>query len=366
MGVPLEIPRSFREADMDANRRSGTWTLRIRAIALAASCAAVLILLQLPAAAEMQGDDGTDRGRPPQVRVGMYLSDVPSVDLREGTFAFDAYLWLVWDASRFQSTGAADPGSSLPRSPADSYEVMGVHELDTTLVTSRPGYAAFRLQGKVRQQFDLERFPLDEHVLTIRIQDSESEIHKVLLVPDEQGSSARAIEIHGWKAGAFAPVSATETFSTNFGDPEIPVGSTTVYSSIDFQLPLMHDGWPYFFKLTAALFIATLVAMLAFLIRPTDLDPRFGLPIGALFAAVASNWMVSEALPDRSGLTLADWLHIASYVAIFLTLLLSVRSLALFEAGDEQGSKRFDRRCAAVMPLTYAVASVALVLLYQT
>lgn len=342
------------------------WTRMFRVAACAAASLAVL-LFSAPGARGAQEARGSsvDNG-PRQVSVGMYLSDVPSVDLRDGVFSFDAYLWFVWDKDRFRPTGEEDPTSPLPRSPADSFEVMGVHELVTERITSHAGYAAFRIQGKVRQAFDLERFPLDEHVLTVRIEDSENEIDKVQLVPDAKGSVARDFHVHGWKPGTFTAVSAVDRFSTNFGDPLIPAGSETVYSCVEFRLPLLHNGWPYFFKLTAALFIATLVAMLAFLIRPTDLDPRFGLPIGALFAAVASNWMVSEALPDRSGLTLADWLHIVSYVVIFLTLLLSVRSLVLFESGDEAGSRRFDQRCVRIMAVSYVAASVALVLMYKT
>jgi hypothetical protein len=310
--------------------------------------------------------DITEPASPPtEVSVGMYLSDVPGIDLRGGLFAFDAYLWLVWDPSKFQAIGEADPSSPLPRSPADTYELMGVHELDSTCASSRPGYAVFRIQGKVRQSFDLERFPLDEHVLTIRVQDSESEAHRVIFRPDDRGSVARGFDVHGWKPGQFSAIATSDVFETDFGDAELLTGSKAVYSCVEFQMPLLHDGWSYFFKLTAAMFIATLVALLAFLIRPINLDPRFGLPIGALFAAVASNWMVSEALPDRSGLTLADWLHILSYVAIFLTLLLSVRSLGLFEAGDEAGAKRFDRRCISVLAASYIVTSIALVVLYK-
>lgn len=343
-------------------------SLRNRLTACIAGCLAPLLWVLPHAGAAVAFPGAASQAASPQeVVVGMYLSDVPGIDLREGIFAFDAYLWFRWDPSKFQPTGGSSPESPLPRSPADTFEVMGVHDLkDKQCVTSTPGYAVFRLQGTVRQQFDLERFPLDEHVLTVRVQDAESEIHKVVLVPDAKGSVARDIDVHGWKAGAFEAVSTTDEFETNFGDVGLPTGSKAVYSCVEFRQPLLHDGWPYFFKLTAALFIATLVAMLAFLIRPSDLDPRFGLPIGALFAAVASNWMVSEALPDRSGLTLADWLHIVSYVAIFMTLLLSVRSLSLFEAGDEAGSRRFDRRCISVMAASYVAASIALVMLYQS
>jgi hypothetical protein len=301
-------------------------------------------------------------GKPRVVVVGMYLSDVPEVDLRAGFFAFDSYLWLRWNPDDFAPTGTShgDAGDR-PRSPADSYEVMGVHDLQTGEITSQPGYAVFRVQGKVRQQFDLVRFPLDEHVLSIRVQDADSEIHKVVYEPDAQNSVARGFHIHGWQAGAFQAVSSVDEFDTNFGDESLPTHNKSEYSCVAFELPLIHNSWPFFFKLTAALYIATLVAILAFLIRPIDLDPRFGLPIGALFAAVASQWMVSEALPDRSGLTLADWLHIASFIVIFLTLLLSVVSLHLYERGNEKGSARFDKSCGVFLVAAYALSCLVIV-----
>lgn len=156
-----------------------------------------------------------------------------------------------------------------------------------------------------------------------------------------------------------------DEFDTNFGDESLPTQHKSEYSCVAFELPLRHDSWPFFFKLTAALYIATLVSILAFLIRPIDLDPRFGLPIGALFASVASQWVLSEALPDRSGLTLADWLHIASFIVIFLTLLLSVASLHMYEHGNERQSVRFDKACAATLTVAYALACLVIVALYQ-
>lgn len=86
---------------------------------------------------------------PRAVTVGMYLSDVPEIDLRAGFFAFDAYLWLRWNAQQFAPTGAApEDVGDRPRSPADTYEVMGVHELQRTDITSRPGYVVFRIGAR--------------------------------------------------------------------------------------------------------------------------------------------------------------------------------------------------------------------------
>lgn len=303
---------------------------------------------------------------PPVARdvvVGMYLRDIPEVDLRTGVFAFDAYLWFRWKPEEFLAIGApsGDGGDGPPRAPSDSFEVMGVHELQTTPVSSRPGYAVFRVQGKIRQSFDLGRFPLDDHVLEIRVEDAESELHRVRYVPDVEGSTAGELTLHGWGTTPLRVVSGSEEFATNFGDLDLPTGTKSVYSSVTFQVGINHDGLAYFAKLTCTAFIATVLAALALLIRPSDVDPRFGLPVGGLFAAVASEWVVSESLPDRSGLTLADWVHVASFLVIFLVVLVSVISLRTYESGREVTSGRIDRLAFWTVLPAYGVSCVLIV-----
>jgi len=81
------------------------------------------------------------------------------------------------------------------------------------------------------------------------------------------------------------------------------------------------------------LFVATGIAFLAFFIRPTDLDLRFGLGVGAIFAAVASQYVVSSSLAATHVLTMADFLHILAFVFIFLSLVESTVSPHLYTTG---------------------------------
>ena len=131
-----------------------------------------------------------------------------------------------------------------------------------------------------------------------------------------------------------------------------------------FELGINHDGIAYFAKLTCTAVIGTVLATLALLIRPSDVDPRFGLPVGGLFAAVASEWVVSESLPDRSGLTMADWIHVASFLVMFLVVLVSVFSLRHFEAGREDTARRIDRLAFLALVPAFASSCVLIVWLW--
>lgn len=343
--------------------RAGVW----RARATSAQCCVMAVVIAAlaafcPPAPGLPAAQGAPLEEGRKVVVGMYLRDVPDVDLRAGTYSFDAYLWFRWDPSQFQAIGGGDGvAATLPRAPVDCYELVGVNEVEATVVGSRPGYAAVRVQGSVEQAFDLSRFPLDDHVLRLRVEDAENEIHLVRYVPDVEGSTNGPISLQGWRVAHLTTEQGEVRFDTNFGDLELPTHVSSVYSVATFTIEIFHDGFAYFIKLTSAAMIATALALVALAICPSGFMDRFSLPIGALFTTVGSEWVVSSALPDRSGLTLADAIHLVSFVAIFLVVVVSVFSLRAFEGGRQEDSRRIDRTAARLLVPGYVLACALVV-----
>jgi hypothetical protein len=117
----------------------------------------------------------------------------------------------------------------------------------------------------------------------------------------------------------------------------------------------------FFVKMFLGLYIAVAIALLAFFIKPTDVDPRFGLGVGALFAAVANSYITSSLVPDSGILTLADMVNSVGIVMILLSLVQSTISLHIFDRrGQEAFSRRFDRVSFAVFATSYAAINIAL------
>ncbi len=83
---------------------------------------------------------------------------------------------------------------------------------------------------------------------------------------------------------------------------------------------MTRTGYGYFGKLFTGLFIAVGISLIGMLTSPEELDSKFALSVGAMFAAVASEYLVTASLPDSNILTMADKLHILSFLFIFLTL----------------------------------------------
>jgi hypothetical protein len=89
--------------------------------------------------------------------------------------------------------------------------------------------------------------------------------------------------------------------------------------------------------------VSIFIALSALWIKPSNLDPRFGLPVGAAFALIASLFVVASNLPEAAQLTIMDKLHIIAGILIVSVIFESVLSLKLDEIGRVRESKWLDR-----------------------
>ena len=154
------------------------------------------------------------------------------------------------------------------------------------------------------------------------------------------------------------------TYETTYGDPSLSSTDFSTYSRVIVSFTMERHGLGLFFKLFGGLFIAVLISMLTFFISPKDLDPRFGLPVGAIFASIASQYVISSTLPQNQQLTLVDILHVLSFFYIFLCILFSTVSLHYMKSGKEQSSKKLDRYAITGLLTSYIL--FVLIIIFKT
>jgi len=111
-------------------------------------------------------------------------------------------------------------------------------------------------------------------------------------------------------------------------------------------------------KMFAGLYVATLIGLLAMFVSPLDLDPRFGLGVAAIFAAVATQIVISSNLPETNTLTLADQASLLATIFIFISLVESTYALSLCKRQREDAAKRLDRRSYYCLLALYAALNV--------
>lgn len=290
---------------------------------------------------------------PKKVYAGIYLNQITSLSLKDNQFTADFYIWFRWKDKNIQPLESFDVVNGYIESKQGVYEdtIKGFN------------YAVCRVIATMKKFWDISRFPLDNHVLTIEIEDNENEEFKLKYIPDTENSGINPrVQVPGWNVGTTNVNVSAYTYKTNYGDISLPTNNESVYSRFIFSVNIIRPGYSYFFKLFFTVVIAALVALIALFIKPTDLDPRFGLGAGALFAAVASEVVIASLLPDTNIITLTDKLHIISIFFIFLSIAESIISLRLFASGKEQTSKRLDRICFYVFLAIYIFLNLVVLL----
>ncbi|HYE63227.1 MAG TPA: hypothetical protein VD997_14625 [Phycisphaerales bacterium] len=286
------------------------------------------------------------------VTVGMYVVQLDDPSLKDRQFTAVFWLWFRWKGDK-------------DLNPLKKFEVVGGQveglENEETVVGGEGGvhYQCAKVRARITQEFDVTRFPIDDHTLEISVEETSDGIEVIRYVPDARNSKLQeSIALAGWRIGTTAAVVATHNYASTFGDPAQPEDGKSSYARFTLQVPVDRPGIGYPIKMFWSLYLSVFVAILAFNIKPIDLDPRFGLGVGAVFAAMASAYVISSSLPDGNQVTLADKVVMIAIGFIVTSIIQSIISLRLFQAGKEAACARLDRLSFFVFTLAYAGINV--------
>jgi hypothetical protein len=288
------------------------------------------------------------QAEPARVVVGTYVNKIQDLDFRNNKYAIDFYLWFRWKAD----------GPLADYKPLQSFEIInGKVEATSSVVEKKIGdlhYAVVRVSATMAETWGLARFPFDAHVMRVDVEDSVYTAEHMVFEADTTNSSfGDELNMSGWRAAGFATEIDSKTYRTNYGDPSLPADARSTYSRFVFVMDIRRSGYGAAAKLLSTVLLATAVAFLAFMVKPSDLDARFGMGVGALFAVAASAIIVASAVPESGETTLADLIHMAALAVIFVTLLVSTLCLKAEVSGREALAFRIDRICLVAFPLMF-------------
>jgi len=289
---------------------------------------------------------------PVRVQTGIYVDRIIDLSVKEARWTVDFYLWFRWNGT------GVDPGENFQivdgsiesKEKADEY------------ASGDERYVLYRVVARITKFFDVSRFPRDDHVLTINIESPASERHELLFVADKESSGVSSrVLIPGYLTYQQAVLEKPHAYRSTHGDPRLAAGTEKVQSQLRMGVWIHRQGSGFYLKMFVALFVAVGVALLAFFIKPTDVDPRFGLGVGALGAVIVNTYVISSLVPDTGVMTLADTVNHVGIVTIFLSLMQSAISLHLYERkGRKTLSRLFDRVSFVVFLAGYSVINLVL------
>lgn len=284
-----------------------------------------------------------------QVVVGTFVNQIHEFSLREDSFTVDFYLWFRWKNAELKPYETFSIVDGRIESRTDPV----VRELPTG-----EKHAYLRVVAKVTRFFDVTDYPLDNHALTIIVEEEDQEAHALRYVADVQNSAASpSILLPGWDFERLSSFAGVGAYHSNFGDTTLPTGNDAHYARLVTAVSFTRVGATFFIKLFFGLWACVLLSILAMFMRPTNTDPRFGVGVGALFGAIASQYVVANALPDTNVITLADQIHLVSFFFIISSVTQSTISLKLWEAERVDASHRLDVVFRWLLPVGYVVAT---------
>lgn len=296
---------------------------------------------------------------PQQVTIGIYLKDVPDIDVKSNTYLADFYLWFRWK-------GDLDPTKTFEFTNAvESWDIMKTAVYDEPdALPDGSRYQVYHVQGRFTHAFPLHDYPFDEQDLVIEVEDAEHQVDQLVYVDDVGATNFHTgIEIPGWVLRELNATVGEAAYRTNFGDPRVQAGGDR-YSHYTFSVHVSRPVLGYLIKTILPIAIVILIALVVFLISTKYFEGRLGLAITSLISAVALQLTSNADLPSVGYMVLLDKVYNVSYAVIFLTLLESVIAVKLADAGRETAARRLDWVSLGVLAALF-FGGVATIILFR-
>lgn len=311
------------------------------------------------------------------LNVGFFITAIRNVDFVNSSYNADIWVWLRYKNPRYELNHDKE-SHKYP----DCFEWVDditeqTNEKDSMDIddpTANTIWATFKVNRKFRKKWSLESYPFDIQHVEIKLESEYFDSNKLILTTDKAQIDSKFIE----NESEWTPIVDTKnsfksyfsSYETNFGDPNADKDEKpSVYSGVKFEFKMQRlHRWITFFKLYTGILISFLIALSVFLVKPTNLDARFGLVVGSLFSSIGSKYIVDSLIPVYYQNTLFDNIHNVTFIYIFIITFLSIISLNLMESEKVENyifSKKLDRIGLITCLISYFVIIVALVSFYK-
>jgi len=298
-------------------------------------------------------DTDTTETAPDTVKIGSYIISIHDINFHQKEYTIRFWLWLLYDNPGFDFAKQID----IPNAKhIDEPEVI----MD---MVDGKYWQLMKMKCEMKQNWKVGDFPFDKQHLVVHIENSIYDKNSMVFVPDKDGSTYdRELTIDGWHISNFEVTTKTHEYTTVFGDP----GSDLLhseYASFDIVMDIEREAWGLFTKIFIGMYIAFMISVLSFTPHPSELEPRFGLPVGGLFAAVGNKYIIDSLLPESSSFTLVDTLHTITFMAIFATLFVSAVCLRLHDRNETEKSNKINYYGSRVIISLYIILNITFILL---
>lgn len=290
-------------------------------------------------------------GAPDTVRTGAYVISVHDINFHDKEYTVRFWLWFIYDNPKFDFSKQLD----IPNAKSiDEPEIIR-DSIDGK------AWVLMKMKCVMKESWNVGDFPFDSQHLHVQIENTLFDKNTLVYFPDTLGSRyEKKIAIDGWAIRNFGVSSRHNEYETGFGDYRLKEQRSD-FATFNIDMDIEREAWGLFMKIFIGMYIAFLIAIVSFTPHPWELEPRFGLPVGGLFAAVGNKYIIDSLLPESSQFTLVDTLHTLTFLAIFATLLVSAIALKLHDWGRKEACVRVSKRGAVLVIVSYIIANIVFI-----
>jgi hypothetical protein len=268
---------------------------------------------------------GHEKDLPLAVDVGVYLDRVAELSILGSDWKADFYVWFNWEGD------AINPG--------ETFHVVNGEVLTKALVEKHEDgkrhYALYRVTAQITKVFDVSRFPRNDHLLSIDIEDGASQSYQIKYVTNKEASDVSgSVAIPGFKIIAQQALVKPHLYKTTRGNPKLSNDFKATYSQFSYSVWIARPTWSLYLKMFVVMFGAVFTALLGFFVKSSA--DRVALVSGSLFAAVANMYIASTLIPDTGVDTLADHINWIGAAFIMVAIVQTVIYQYSFEGREDR------------------------------
>jgi len=285
---------------------------------------------------------------PDTVKTGIYITSIHDIDFKQSEYTINLWLWLRYNNKKFDFVQNLE----IPQAKSFTKSFSTIDSSNGSI------YLLMKLQCVMKDSWRINNFPFDRQRLRFSIENSQFDSKSMVFATDTLGKHFDPrFTLRGWNIDSFKMSTNIKAYETAFGDSSVPIPHTE-YSAFTVRLGISRDPGQLFWKMFLGMYVSFLIAYTCFYIHPDNIDSRFGLGVGSLFAAIGNKYIIDSSLPDSTSFTLVDTLHGITLFFIFAVITSSALSLMLIKADKLQQARRINLVLAQVVLLVYVALNV--------
>lgn len=292
------------------------------------------------------------KAKPDTVRVGTYIVSIHDISFHDMEYVARFWIWFVYDNPSLDFTKQMDI--------TNAKDV----EISTVVMDTVNGkfWVQMRLKCTMKENWEVANFPFDKQHLKIVVEDNALDTRDLVFVADTVASRFDNVgALSGWKVDEFKVAASEANYKTSFGNPE-PGHDNQTFSKFTIEMDIERQATGLFLKIFVGMYFAFLIAVVSFLTETNEVEPRFGLPVGGLFAAVGNKYIIDSLLPESSRFSLVDILHSLTFMSIFFILIISAVALRIHNRGNVDRAHQINRVGSIFVIVGFILANIYYIL----